>query len=271
MSFESPFQRTALLFGEAAMQKLSESRVAVFGVGGVGGHCAEALARCGVGAFLLVDMDYVSATNINRQAVALHSTVGRLKVDVMRERILDINPAARVDTIAGRFTPDDDLGAFDRPVCAVVDAVDQVNAKVELARRAQDMGIPCVSCMGAGNKLDPSRFETADLFETSVCPLSRAVRRLAKERGVLRLRVVYSKEPPLRAETPPGSVAFVTASAGLVLAGEAVRLLLGDLFPGSGKNPKNVPRPGAQSGRGNLERKEDSEARLFVSEALASQ
>ncbi len=228
MPIDSPFARTELLLGNAAMQRLAQSRVAVFGVGGVGGHCAEALARCGVGAFLLVDMDTVSITNLNRQAVALTSTVGRRKVDVMRERILDINPAARVDVIAGRFTPDDDLGAFSEPADLIVDAVDQVAAKVELAVRAQTLGIPAVSCMGAGNKLDPTRFEAADLYETSVCPLCRAVRKLARERGVERLRVVYSKEQPKIACTPPGSVAYVTASAGLVLAAEAVRGLMAE-------------------------------------------
>ena len=233
---ETPFARTELLFGGAAMEKLARSRVAVLGVGGVGGHCAEALARCGIGRFLLVDKDSVSVTNLNRQAVALHSTLGMRKVDVMRGRMLDINPDAEVKTICAFYGPDGDLGLWENPPDLVVDAIDTVSAKVDLAARAQALSIPCVSCMGAGNKLDPARFEAADLFDTSVCPLCRAMRRQARERGVTSLRVVYSKEPPAERRLPvdppgkerpaPGSVAYVTGSAGLMLAHEAVRMLL---------------------------------------------
>lgn len=237
MRQELPFQRTETLFGADAMRRLGESTVALFGVGGVGGHCAEALARSGVGGFLLVDRDRVAVSNLNRQAVALHSTLGRLKVDVMRERILDINPEARVETLAAFYLPEDSLGVWDRSFSLVIDAVDTVTAKVDLAVQAEKRGIPCVSCMGAGNKLNPALFEAADLYETSVCPLSRAMRKLCREKGVARLRVVYSKEPPAPRLAPPeagkgghsapGSVAYVTASAGLLLASEAVSLLLG--------------------------------------------
>lgn len=233
---ETPFARMEILFGGEKMARLARCRVALFGVGGVGGHCAEALARCGIGQFLLVDRDTVSLSNMNRQAVALHSTIGQRKVDVMRGRILDINPAARVETIAAFYGPNETLGVWDDPPDIAIDAVDTVAAKVDIALRAQQTGVACVSCMGAGNKLDPTRFEAADLYDTTVCPLCRAVRKAARDRGVQRLRVVYSKEPPapqvasfFNDETgrpAPGSVAFVTAAAGLVLASEAVRLLL---------------------------------------------
>lgn len=236
MAGETPFARTEILLGEAAMARLAQSRVVLFGVGGVGGHCAEALARCGVGHFVLVDMDRVSVTNLNRQAVALHSTLGMPKVAVMRSRILDINPLAEVEAIDAFYSPQDDLGVWDRPLDLVIDAIDTVSAKVDLVVQAQARGIACVSAMGAGNKLDPTRFEAADLYDTSICPLCRATRKLARERGVRKLRVVYSKEPPAkplesvpqpgRDRPAPGSVSYVTASAGLVLAHEAVTLLL---------------------------------------------
>lgn len=229
--------RTEALLGAGAVERLKGMRVAVFGIGGVGGHCVEALARTGVGRFVLIDKDRVSLSNINRQAVAFHSTVGQFKVDVMRARILDINPDARVRAIAERYGPEDDLGIWASPPDLVVDAIDTVTAKVDLAAQAQVLGIPMVSCMGAGNKLDPSRFEVADLYDTTVCPLCRAVRKLARERGIHALRVVYSKEAPARQEDPglssgtgrpaPGSVAYVTAAAGLLLAAEAVRMLRG--------------------------------------------
>lgn len=235
MMQETPFARMEILFGEANMQKLSRSRVAVFGIGGVGGHCVEALARCGVGHFVLVDMDHVSITNINRQAVALHSTMGEKKVEVMRKRILDINPQAKVEAIPAFYGPEDDLGIWEKQLDLVVDAIDTVSAKVDLIVQAQRHGIACISCMGAGNKLDPTRFEVADLYDTSVCPLCRATRKLAREKGVEKLRVVYSKEEAAKQYTQilsdqkqrpvPGSVTYVTATAGLLLAYEAVRLL----------------------------------------------
>lgn len=236
MQQEGPFSRMETLFGAEAMARLARSTVAIFGVGGVGGHCAEALARCGIGRFVLVDMDRVTLTNLNRQAVALHSTLGLYKVEVMRARILDINPDARVATFAAYYGPEHALPVWDAPLDIVIDAIDTVAAKVDLAVQAQARGIACVSCMGAGNKLDPTRFEVADLYDTSVCPLCRATRRIARQRGLDALRVVYSKETPAAQpdaspsadgdRRPPGSVVYVTATAGLLLAREAVQMLL---------------------------------------------
>lgn len=245
------FSRTELLLGQPALEKLRASRVAVFGIGGVGSFTAEALARSGLGRFLLVDDDLVCLTNINRQLIALHSTVGRPKVDVMAERIRDINPHAEVETRQAFYLPEN-ADAFDLSrLDYIVDAVDTVSAKVELAVRAHKAGVPLVSCMGAGNKLDPTRFEVADLFTTSVCPLCKVMRKELKARGLTSLNVVYSKEPPVEpAETDaiscrhncvcpensprtctvrrriPGSVAFVPSVAGLILAGVVVRDLI---------------------------------------------
>ncbi len=230
------FERTALLLGGEAIEKLSRARVAVFGIGGVGACAAEALARSGVGKFDLTDNDRVSESNINRQIIALHSTVGLFKTDVMRERILDINPEAEVRINRCFFLPEN-AASFDfTQYSYVVDAVDTVTAKIELVLRAKEAGVPVISCMGAGNKLDPSLFRAADIYETSVCPLARVMRRELKKRGIDSLKVVYSREEPL---TPleelsgggkrvlPGSVAYVPPAAGLVLAGEVVRDLTG--------------------------------------------
>ena len=224
---EDPFARMRPLFSQEAMARLASARVTLLGIGGVGGHCAEALARCGVGAFRLVDGDRVAVSNLNRQAVALHSTLGQWKAAVMRERILDITPAARVETVTEYYRPDAEWGVFDDPPDLVVDAIDQVTAKVALAARAQALTVPIISCMGAGNKRDPQSFEAADLYDTTVCPLCRAVRKLAREAGIERLRVVYSKEAPASTGMRvPASVAYVTASAGLLLAAEAVRMII---------------------------------------------
>ncbi len=223
---DDPFARMRLLFDDKAMARLFQSRVALLGVGGVGGHCAEALARCGIGAFLLIDGDTVAVSNINRQAVAAHSTLEQPKAAVMRARIQDINPAANVEVRNAFYAPADELGLFDFAPDIIIDAIDQVTAKVHLAVRAQALSIPMISCMGAGNKLDPTHFEVADLYDTTVCPLCRAVRKLARDAGIASLRVVYSKEPPLpTGSRTPGSVAYVTATAGLLLAAEAVRML----------------------------------------------
>ena len=229
--------RTALLLGEEGVHRLEKSRVAVFGIGGVGGYVAEALARSGVGSLDLIDKDDVSLSNINRQILALHSTVGRLKVDVMKERILDINPEAQVHTYPCFFLPDT-AGDFDfSQYDYVVDAVDTVSAKIALILKAKEAGVPVISSMGAGNKLDPSRFEVADIYETSVCPLARVMRRELKKRGVDRLKVVYSREEarmPLEirkdkesGKITPGSLAFVPSAAGLLLAAEVVMDLAG--------------------------------------------
>lgn len=256
------FSRTELLLGSEAMDRLAAARVAVFGIGGVGGHVVEALARSGVGALELIDSDMVSVSNLNRQLIATHSTIGRYKVDVMAERIRDINPQAAVQVHRCFFLPENaeqfPFAAYDY----VVDAVDTVTAKLELILKAQAAGVPVISSMGAGNKLDPSAFQVADIYQTSVCPLAKVMRRELKKRGVKSLKVVYSQEPPLipggaalkahdaaadagqlrgtdapLTEEPPkgrrsvpGSVAFVPAVAGLIIAGEVVKDLAGNIL-----------------------------------------
>lgn len=216
------------------MKKLSDARVAVFGIGGVGGYTAEALARSGVGALDLIDNDTVSITNLNRQIIALHSTLGKYKVDVMKERILDINPNASVKTYRCFYLPENrdefDFSAYNY----VVDAVDTVSAKIDLVLKAQESGTRIISSMGAGNKLDPTAFEIADIFSTSVCPLARVMRTELKKRGINRLKVVYSKEKPLSSsEKPagsrrsvPGSTAFVPSVVGLIIASEVIKDLI---------------------------------------------
>ena len=228
--------RTALLLGENAVSRLGKCRVAVFGVGGVGGHCVEALARSGIGALDLIDSDTVCLSNLNRQIIALHSTVGRLKVDAAAERIRDINPDCKVTVYPVFYLPETrdqfDFRAYDY----VVDCIDTVKGKLALAEQAQEAGTPIISAMGAGNKLDPTRFEVADIYETSVCPLARVMRTQCRKRGIRRLKVVYSREQPLTpqgssekkgAHPAPGSVAFVPSVAGLILAGEVIRDLAG--------------------------------------------
>ena len=237
---ETCFSRTERLFGREATEKLAASRVAVFGIGGVGGYVTEALVRSGVGALDLIDHDCVSVSNLNRQIIALRSTVGMRKVDAARARILDINPDAAVRTYPVFYTPET-AASFDfRQYDYVVDAIDTVTGKIGLVLQAREAGVPIISSMGAGNKIDPSAFAVADLYETSVDPLARVMRAELKKRGVRRLKVVYSKEKPLvpredaDSEAPadsrrsvPGSCAFVPAAAGLVLAGEVIRDLIG--------------------------------------------
>lgn len=216
------FERSRLLLGEEALERLREKTVAVFGIGGVGGYVAEALARTGVGTLHLIDNDRVSTSNINRQVIALHSTVGRYKTEVMRERILDINPQAEVIIHNCFFLPENADSFTFSEYDYVVDAVDTVTAKLEIIMRAKEAGVPVISSMGAGNKLDPSLFEVADIYETSVCPLARVMRRELKKRDIKKLKVVYSKEEPLK-QRIPGSVAFVPSVAGLLIAGEVIR------------------------------------------------
>lgn len=226
------FERTSLLVGNEGMERILASRVAVFGIGGVGGHAAEALARAGVGEIHLIDADTVSVTNINRQAVALTSTVGRDKVEVMMQRIVDINPDAKVvchKIFYSEETKDEiDLSEFDY----VIDAIDSVTSKLLLITLADKAGTPIISSMGTGNKLDPTRFEVTDIYKTSVCPLARVMRTELRRRGVRSLKVVYSKEEPIKAVVPddktrhaPGSISFVPSVAGLILAGEVIRAL----------------------------------------------
>ncbi len=223
------FARTALLYGEKAMERLASSRVAVFGIGGVGGYVVEALARSGIGALDLIDHDIVDPTNINRQIIATTKTIGREKVEVAKERIGDINPDCRVTIHKTFFLPETehlfDLAQYDY----VVDAIDTVTGKLAIIMKAKEAGIPVISSMGAGNKLDAGAFEAADIYETSVCPLARVMRRECKKRGIESLKVVYSKEKAIKPDSDvPGSVAFVPAAAGLIIAGEVVNDLVRD-------------------------------------------
>ena len=224
-----------MLLGEEAMKRLAAARVAVFGVGGVGGYVAEALARSGVGTIDLVDNDEVVLSNLNRQIIATMDTIGRDKVDVMAERILSINPQAAVHRHKCFYLPET-AGQFDFSLYDyVVDAIDTVTGKIQLILQAKEAGVPVISAMGAGNKLDPTLFEVADIYDTSVCPLARVMRTECRRRGIARLKVVYSKEPPLTpcdagekkgAHPAPGSVSFVPGVAGLILAGEVVKDLI---------------------------------------------
>ena len=230
------FTRTELLIGEDGLETLRKARVAVFGIGGVGGYAVEALARSGVGHFLLVDNDVVGESNLNRQIIALRSTLGRYKTAVMKERIADICPETEVETQECFFLPEHadrfDFGAFDY----VVDAIDTVSGKLELAISCQKAGTPLISAMGAGNKLDPSRFEVTDIYRTKGCPLAKVMRRELRKRGIERLKVVYSTEEPKKPlrqilggdgrKVTPGSMVFVPGTAGLLLASEVVKDLL---------------------------------------------
>lgn len=235
------FSRNRLLIGEDNLKKLKDSKVALFGIGGVGGYVAEALARSGVGSFLLVDNDVISLSNINRQIIALHQTVGKYKVDVMKERILDINPEADV-TVSKCFFLPENSGEIDFSDCSyIVDAVDTVSAKIEIVMKAAKYNVPVISSMGTGNKLDASMLRIADIYDTSVCPLARVMRRELRERGIKKLKCVYSTEKPIKPDSShmnmtddgalkrqiPGSVAFVPSVAGLLMAGEVVRDLCG--------------------------------------------
>ena len=225
------FSRTALLLGKEGVEKLKKARVAVFGVGGVGGYVVEALARSGVGALDLIDNDVVSLSNINRQIIALHSTLGRQKTEVAAERAKDINPDISVRTHNVFYLPETaeqfDFSAYDY----VVDAIDTVSGKIALVEQAKAANVPIISAMGAGNKMDATAFEVADVSQTSVCPLARVMRRELKKRGIEHLKVVYSKEEPLPAKAVdegtgkpiPASVAFVPSVVGLILAGEVIK------------------------------------------------
>lgn len=230
---ESPFEREELLLGPQALERLGTCRAAVFGLGGVGGHAAEALVRCGVGSVALVDGDVYARSNLNRQLFATAETIGKPKVEAAAERLRLINPEAELEPHYFNYTPDTagrlDFSRYDY----ILDCIDMVTGKLAIIERAYRAGIPIISAMGAGNKLDPTAFRVADVYETSVCPLSRVMRRELKKRGVERLKVVYSTEPPVSAargagEKPvPGSVAFVPPVMGLIMAGEAVKDLCG--------------------------------------------
>lgn len=222
------FDRTRLLIGEEGLAKLKKARVAVFGVGGVGGFAVEALVRSGIGAFDLIDNDTVALSNLNRQIIATRDTIGKLKVEVMRDRILFINPQAEIRMYPCFYLPEN-AAEFDfSQYSYVVDAVDTVTAKIDIIMQAQAAGVPVISSMGAGNKMDPTRFEVTDIYKTTVCPLARVMRRELKKRGVKQLKVVYSTEKAIKTGADvPGSIAFVPSVAGLIVAGEVIRDLIG--------------------------------------------
>lgn len=235
------FSRTELLLGAENMERLRQARVAVFGIGGVGGYVVEALARSGVGALDLIDNDTVSLSNVNRQIIATEKTIGQYKVEVAKDRILDINPDIRVRTYRTFYMPDTKEQFDFKEYDYVVDAIDTVTGKVSLIMQAKEAGVPVISSMGAGNKLNAAAFQVADIYETSVCPLAKVMRRELKKRGVDKLKVVYSQEKPLTPSEDskdtckevsvgrrqiPGSIAFVPSVAGLILAGEVVKDLI---------------------------------------------
>lgn len=247
------FSRTELLLGKDAMERLTNAKVAVFGIGGVGGYVCEALVRSGIGSFDLIDDDKVCLTNLNRQIIATRKTVGQYKVDIMKQRMLDINPEVQVETHKCFFLPENAEEFPFQEYDYVIDAVDTVTAKLEIILQAKKYNVPVISCMGAGNKLDASQFRVADIYKTKMCPLAKVMRRELKKRGVRKLKVVYSEEKPIRPledmsiscrnhcicppgaahkcterRDIPGSVAFVPAVAGLVLAGEVVKDLAGE-------------------------------------------
>lgn len=226
------FSRTELLIGKENVKKLNKSKVAIFGIGGVGSYVVEGLARAGVGKIVLIDKDKVDITNLNRQIIATHKTVGKAKVEVSKERILEINPDAEVEIYEEFFMPESE-GILDETVDYIVDAVDTVTAKIELVMRANKLNIPIISSMGTGNKLDPTRFEVTDIYKTEVCPLAKVMRKELKQREIKKLKVVYSKEEPVKVlqkeegkKQPPASISFVPSVAGLIIAGEVVKDLI---------------------------------------------
>lgn len=230
------FSRTELLIGKEALARLKRSKVAVFGIGGVGSFVVEGLARAGIGRLVLVDNDVVSLTNLNRQLIATRKTLGRPKVEVMRERILEINPGAEVTIHQAFYLPDTAPELLQDDYDYIVDAVDTVTAKIDLIVQAKKSEIPVISCMGAGNKMDPTCFKVADIYSTSVDPLAKVMRRELKSRGIDALKVVYSAEPPIKPmkseeestkKQIPGSMSFVPPVAGLIIAGEVVKDLIG--------------------------------------------
>ncbi len=230
------FSRSTLLLGEQAITTLSTKHIAIFGLGGVGGYVAEALARSGIGRFDLIDHDKIALSNLNRQIIATHKTIGRDKAEVMKERMLDINPDAQITIHSCFFLPENaDTFSFDT-YDYVIDAVDTVTAKIELVLRAQAAGTPIISSMGTGNKLNPAMLEVTDIYKTSVCPLARVMRRELRKRGVRELKVVYSREEPLKPiricdNRTPGSTAFVPPAAGLLIALEVVKDLVNSMKP----------------------------------------
>lgn len=225
------FSRTEMLIGKENVEKLHNKKVAIFGIGGVGSFTLEALVRAGIQNFVLVDKDVVDITNLNRQIIATHNTIGRPKVEVAKERILEINPNVDVTIYQEFFLPETE-GILDTTIDYIIDCVDTVTAKIELVLRADKMNIPIISSMGTGNKLDPTKFEIADIYETSVCPLAKVMRKELKCRNIEKLKVVYSKEKPIvfnnneNGKTVPKSISFVPSVAGLIIAGEVIKDLI---------------------------------------------
>ena len=229
---QNQFSRTELLIGKQGIEKLNNSKVAIFGLGGVGSYVLEACARAGIGNFILVDKDEVDITNLNRQIIATRKTIGKPKVEVAKERILEINPEANVEIYQEFFMPET-KGILDESINYIVDAVDTVTAKIELVVRANKLNIPIISSMGTGNKLDPTKFEVADIYKTSVCPLAKVMRKELKTRGIKKLKVVYSKEEPIKRQANdelrkqvPASISFVPSVAGLIIVGEVIKDIL---------------------------------------------
>lgn len=227
---DARFSRTELLLGKEAMEKLNNAHIIIFGIGGVGGFALEALVRSGVGSIDIVDSDVVSESNINRQIYALESTIGKYKVDVAKERIKEINPNVKLNTFTTFYLPETAKEFNFEKYDYIIDAIDTVTGKIDLIVNANKVNTPIISSMGTGNKLDPTKFEVADIYETSVCPLSRVMRRELKERGIKKLKVVYSKEEPIKTncfdenkKMIPASISFVPSVAGLIIAGEVIK------------------------------------------------
>lgn len=230
---QNQFSRTELLIGKEGINKLGNAKVAIFGIGGVGSFVVEGLARAGVQNFVLIDNDKVSITNLNRQIIATRSTIGKYKVDVMKDRILEINPEANVETYIEFYLPNSKSNIINESLSYVIDCIDTITAKIEIIMQCKKLNIPVISSMGTGNKLDPSKFEITDIYKTSVCPLAKVMRKELKKRQVDKLKVIYSTEEPIKpqilennsnnAKQIPGSISFVPSVAGLMIAGEAIK------------------------------------------------
>lgn len=234
---ENQFSRTEKLIGTEKLEKLKKAKIAIFGIGGVGSFVVEGLVRAGIENIVLVDKDEVTISNLNRQLIATTKTIGQTKVDASKNRILEINPSAKVEIYKEFFLPET-KGILDKSIDYIIDCVDTVTAKIELVVRAQKLNIPIISCMGTGNKLDPTKFEVVDIYKTSVCPLAKVMRKELKLRGIKKLKVVYSKEEPIKPQEVedekkyigkkqiPGSISFVPSVAGLIIAGEVIKDIL---------------------------------------------
>ncbi len=236
---QNQFSRTELLIGKKGVEKLKKSKIAIFGIGGVGSYVLEGCVRAGIGNFILVDNDKICLTNLNRQIIATRKTIGKAKVEVAKDRVLEINPNAKVEIYKEFFMPDS-KEILDESVDYIIDAVDTVTAKIELVVRANALNIPIISSMGTGNKLDPTKFEVTDIYKTSICPLAKVMRKELKKRGIKNLKVVYSKEEPnkqneisettynkcIKKKQVPASISFVPSVAGLIIAGEVIKDIL---------------------------------------------